>query len=223
MKYHIDFSIDFKKNPYKGRYIVIEGIDGSGKSTQVERVKAYFEQQGTDVLITSEPKRDLLVGQIINDILDAKIKVSAKAYQFLYTADRVVNHETIVVPALKAGKAVISHRSFWSAIAYGVFDRGGTYTKENTDFLFVSQGIFSYYHQFIKADHTFYLDVSIATAIKRLAQMSKKKDIYEKREKLAKIIKGYQWIVKNFPQDVTRVDGEKEVSDITQQIVLSRK
>lgn len=224
MKYHIDFSIDFRKNPYKGLYIVIEGLDGSGKSTQVENLQKYFESRGKEVIITSEPKRDLIVGQIIAQILDSKITIPSKAYQFLYTADRAVNHAKIVEPALKRGAVVISHRCFWSAIAYGVFDQGQSkYNKEITDYLFVSQSILSYYHQFIAPNYTFYLDVSMDTIVSRLAQMSKKKDIYEKREKLAKINNGYQWILTTFPDMIKRIDGEKKVEEITKNIISNLK
>ena len=46
MRYHIEFDISLRKNPYKGVYIAIEGIDGSGKTTQAEKLARYFKEKG---------------------------------------------------------------------------------------------------------------------------------------------------------------------------------
>ena len=45
MKYKVNFELDLKRNPYKGKYIVIEGIDGCGKTTQVQRLEKYFKKK----------------------------------------------------------------------------------------------------------------------------------------------------------------------------------
>lgn len=220
MNNHVSFTMPFKKSLYPGTYIVIEGIDGSGKTTQRDRLQAYFTKQGKEMVVTGEPHDTLPVGKFIRQILINKIRVHPNALQYLYSADRVVNHETIVLPALQAGKIVLSHRSFWSIIPYGVLDRKRvSYDHDSVDPLFVSQGIFSYYYQFTKADYTFYLDVSLQTAMDRLTKMGKAKDIYEKKEKLARVLEGYQWLTKTFPQDIIAIDGEKSIESITEAII----
>lgn len=218
---NISFSLDFKRNPYPGTYIAIEGIDGSGKSTQVQAVKEYFQGKGRTVVITGEPNDSLVIGKFIREqILDGKVTLPSKAFQAIYSADRVVNHETIVIPALQRGDVVISHRTFWSVIPYGVKDIGhDTYDKKTAEILMVSQGILSQYYQFIVSDIAFYLDIPVDIALARLSEMDKKKDIYENREKLATIAQGYRWLAQQFPKEITQINGEQPVGKVSEEII----
>lgn len=219
MKQKVTFSLNLKKNPYKGLYIVLEGIDGSGKTTQVEALKNYFRTLGKKVVITNEPTHNFVTGKLMRGILKSKIKVPALAFQAIYSADRTLNHAKIVEPALKKGNVVISHRSFWSALAHGVVDRDGKrFKKESFTLILVANGVLSHYHQFIAPDLTFYLDVSVDTALSRIKKMGKKGDIYENREKLTKILRAYKWVVANFAKNITIVDGENAAEQITKEI-----
>lgn len=228
MKLNVSFDLPLKRNHYKGLYIAIEGIDGSGKSTQLHALKAYFEKKGAAVELTSEPKSELITGALIRKILSAEIKIPSNAWQYLYSADRVINHEKFIEPALKNGTTVISHRSFWSVLPYGIMDRFGYLTASRTGNIFddsvantllVSQGILSHYHQFIAPDITIYLQLSVDEAVKRLAGMRKQKDVYEKKEKLQKIAKGYDWLIKKFPEEFIVIDSDRPVSKVTSDII----
>lgn len=219
MKYHIELHQDLKRNPYPGKYFAFEGIDGSGKTTQVEKIKKHLENLGQTVVITSEPQHDGPVAGIIRDILSAKTKIPSRAYQDLYSADRVLNHENIVEPALKRGDVVLTHRSIWSTPAHGLLDLGGGFDEAKLASLLISQGNFSVYHQFLCPDKTFYLKVSAKHAIERLHNINKGKDIYEKEEKLAKIVTGYDRVVAEFPNEFVVIDGEQEEEKVTEDII----
>ena len=221
MKYAVSFELDLRLNPYKGLYIVIEGIDGCGKSTQVENLKIWFEEKGKEVVVTSEPRKEgSIVGNLIRDALASKIELTPLCFQSLYSGERVLNHESVVIPALKKGKIVLSHRSFWSAVAYGVFDKGETkYTKENSNIIMAVHGILSKYYEFMAPDFTFYLSVSTNTAINRIIKMGKKREIYEDREKLSRIIAGYKWLLKKFPKEIIMVSGEQPARRVTEEII----
>lgn len=228
MKLHVSFDLPLRRNPYKGLYIAIEGIDGSGKSTQLHLLAEYFEKKGREVVLTSEPRSDQLTGELIRKILSSEIKIPSNAWQYLYSADRVMSHERHVIPALKLGKIIISHRSLWSIIPYGVLDRLGYLTARRAvnifddavaNALFVSQGILSYYHQFITPDITVYLQLSVDEAMRRLAQMDKEKEVYEKKSKLEKIAAGYDWLIKQFPAEFTVINSEQEVEKVTEDII----
>ena len=224
MRYHVELDIDLKRNPYKGLYIALEGIDGSGKTTQVEQLAKYFEKQGKSVIATREPRKEGLIGDIVQKVLTGSVKMSTIALQYLFSTDRVLHHEEVIIPALKQGKVVISDRCFWSAIVYGILDRNaGKYDYKNADFLLMAHSVLSMYHQFIIPDNTFYLKVPLATSVARIAKKDDVKEIYEDREKLKRVIEGYDWLSKKFTNEITIVDGDKSVGEVTKAMLAKLK
>lgn len=226
MKYHLELDIDFKRNRDKGLYIALEGIDGSGKTTQVEELTKYFEKKGKTVVATREPRKEGLIGDIVQKVLTGKVKISPIALQYLFSTDRVLHHDELVIPALKSGKIVVSDRCFWSAVVYGILDRNaGKYDYKSANFLLMAHSILSMYHQFIIPDYTFYLKVPLSTSVARIAKKDDVKEIYEDREKLQGVIEGYDWLSKKFTNEITVVDGNGSVDRVTKEIVarLNRK
>jgi len=220
MKYHVEFDIDFRRNPYKGVYVALEGIDGSGKTTQVERLAEYFKNKGREVIRTREPRKEEgIVGDLIQKILHGKTQIPSVAFQYLFSADREMHHEELVIPSLKAGKVVISDRCFWSAIPYGLLDRKSELDENTIEYMLAAQSILSMYHQFIVPDHTFYLDISLDTAIARIDKINEVREIYEDKEKLEKTIKGYRWLLREFPKEFIIIDATKRVEEVTGEIV----
>lgn len=219
MKYHVSLDIDLKRNPYKGRYIAIEGIDGSGKTTQTEKLAEYFKNQGKDVVLTREPRKEGIVGDIVQQVLTGKVHIPPVGLQYLFSTDRVLHHEEVIEPALKSGKIVISDRCFWSAVVYGILDRVGEYDEEAVNFLLISQSILSMYHQFIVPDNTFFLKVSLDSALKRISGKDDVKEIYEDKEKLKKVSGGYDWLAAKFPEEVEVIDGEGSVEEVTKRLI----
>lgn len=219
MQYNISISQDLRRNTSSGKYFAFEGIDGCGKSTQVERVRERLESMGKKVVVTTEPMTQGAIQEVIRDALFAKVKIPSRAYQAIYSADRAVNHAEIVEPALAKGDTVLTHRSFWSALAYGLLDLGDEYDISKIGSILISQGIFSQFHQFLSPDKTFYLQVTAKHAAGRLSQMEKEKDIYENEAKLAKIVTGYERVVKEFANEFVVINGEQEESKITEEIL----
>lgn len=220
MKYHIEFDLELKKNPYKGLYIAIEGMDGSGKTTQVEQIAKYFKAQGKSVLAVREPRKAGVIGEIVQKVLTGKIKMSSVALQYLFSTDRMLNQEEVIIPALKKGTVVVSDRCFWSAIVYGILDRtAGRYDYKDANFMLVAHSILSMYHQFIVPNYTFYLETPLKTALSRIAKKNDTKEIYEDKEKLSKVIDGYRWLNAKFPNEITVIDGNKDVEEVTKEIV----
>lgn len=219
MKYHVEFDIDLKRNPYRGLYIVLEGVDGSGKTTQAGNLVEYFKSKGKSVVLTREPRKDGIIGSIIQRVLTGKIKMPSVGLQYLFSTDRVLHHEDVIIPALKAGKIVISDRCFWSAVVYGILDRIGSYNSEIPNLLYISQSILSMYHQFIVPNYTFALKISLETSIKRISKKDDMIEIYEDKEKLRQVIKGYDWLAKKFEKEITVVDGKGSVEKVTKAII----
>lgn len=220
MKYHVAFDIDFKRNTFPGRYIVLEGIDGSGKTTQVERLSDHFRLQRKDVVTTREPRKNVgVVGDLIQKILHGETSIPPVAFQYLFSADREIHHEELILPSLKAGKVVISDRCFWSAIPYGMLDREGDFDVDTGKYMLVAQSILSMYHQFTVPDQTFYLDISLDVSMQRITASGSQKEIYEDRKKLEKTLRGYEWLLQEFPKEFTVIDGEHPVEGVTKEII----
>ena len=229
MKYHIELDIDFRRNKEKGLYIALEGIDGSGKTTQVQRLAEYFRKKRKKVIETREPRKGTgTVGKLTEDILVGKVKVPFEAFQHIMSAERSIHHAELVLPSLKAGRVVVTDRCFWSAIPYGILDRMKDRKKEEYSFrmgevILVGQSILSMYHQFTVPDYTFLLDVSIDTGLKRVGKKKAAKELYEKKDQLEKIDLGYKWLAKKFPKEIIVIDGERDEEEVTREIVSSIK
>lgn len=211
-KYHIEFDIEFLTHKYPGKLIAIEGIDGSGKTTQAKILCGELEKKGHKVLCTKEPT-DEPTGKFTRQALSKEIDVPAVAIQYLYGADRAV-HQIELVKYLKLGYYIITDRYFWSSVAYGTSDMD---TVDN--YFLVAFSMLSFYNRFLKPDITFYLKVSPKVGEKRIEEMAKKKEIYENTEKLNKIVKGYDFLLKKFPREFILINGEQTVGKVTKDIL----
>jgi dTMP kinase len=101
-----------------GRFIIIEGIDGTGKSTLARAVGDALKSRGRDVLLTHEPS-DLPSGKLILERLaSGEFSTTAHEWMGMFIADRRLSIDTIVRPALKSGKDVIQDRSMYSTLVY---------------------------------------------------------------------------------------------------------
>jgi len=176
---------------------------------QIAKVKAIYTKEPTD-----EP-----TGKMIRQILSGELKVPPLSLQYLFCADRGV-HQVELEKLLSKGYVIVTDRYFWSAVAYGISDLDG-----KPDYYMAAFSILSMYNQFLSPDYTFYLDVSVDEAYKRIKKSAKHGEIYDKKDKLVKIQKGYEVLVKKYPSEFTRVDGEKSVDELLSNLVkrVSRK
>lgn len=75
------------------------------------------------------------------------------------------------------------------------------------------------YHQFILPDLTVYLDISLQESLKRISKSAKHTEIYDNHIMNIKIKKGYDWLLKTFPKEITIANGEKPMDELTDEIV----
>jgi dTMP kinase len=99
-------------------FITFEGIDGVGKSTQLDLLQQWLEGRGREVIRTLEPGGTELGKEIRHLLLHRKGDVAARAEALLYAADRAHHVATKIRPALAEGKVVLSDRYFDSSVAY---------------------------------------------------------------------------------------------------------
>lgn len=104
---------------YRGIFIVFEGGEGSGKSTQVKLLKSYLETIGEKVFLTREPGETELGKKLRAILLSPETgEISPRSEALLYAADRANHVEKLIKPALESGEVVISDRYMDSSIAY---------------------------------------------------------------------------------------------------------
>jgi len=194
-----------EKNTYPGKFIVLEGLDGSGQSTQAELLKDFLLREGHQIVLTKEPTLDSEAGKKIKKALDKKTKVEAEELQKLFTEDRKDHIKNLIKPTLKAGKMVISDRYFFSTFAYGVSDGLDLnwLIKINDNFLL--------------PDLTFILKVSPEVCLQRIEKRGGGIKLFEKKEKLARVWQTYE-ILPSWFENVYMIDGEKSIKEVFPQI-----
>ncbi len=104
---------NYKKHGYDGLLIVIEGTDGSGKSTQVNMLKEYIENTGYACML-SEWKTSRLISDVINEAKERNL-LNATTFSLLYAADYADRLENTIIPALQAGFIVVLDRYTYTA------------------------------------------------------------------------------------------------------------
>ncbi len=102
----------------RGRFIVIEGIDGTGKSTLAAQLADALHARGRQVLLTNEPSKLPSGKLILERLTDKSMKLTAHEWLGMFVVDRRMNIDTIVKPALESGTDVIQDRSFYSTLVY---------------------------------------------------------------------------------------------------------
>ena len=116
-----NFGVDYRAidmvSRKNGCFIVFEGIEGSGKTTQLNLLAQKLEKQKYDVVKTREPTK-YLIGNLIRNILYGNFQVEDETLALLFAADRVEHTKKIILPALKQGKIVLCDRYLYSSLSY---------------------------------------------------------------------------------------------------------
>lgn len=195
----------------RGKFIVIEGLDGSGKSTQAAALAKYLrapaakrrlKQEG--VQVTSEPT-SRLVGGLIRSQLNGDWHSSPECLQLLFAADRAYHIEKEVQPLLDRGMTVISDRYFFSSFAYGALEL-------DMDWLI------NINKPFPVPDATFVIEVSAKTCIERIQKNRHGVTLFEKEKQLENVAVNYRKLAKRF-KNMYFIDGERSIQEITDAMI----
>ncbi len=99
-------------------FITLDGIDGVGKSTQIERLISYLEQQGHETLLVRDPGTTEIGARLRQILLESDLELHRRTEAMLFMASRCEMVETILRPAIAAGKTVVSDRFLLANVVY---------------------------------------------------------------------------------------------------------
>lgn len=195
----------------KGLFITFEGIDGSGKSTQMQHSEAWLIEQGYSVLPTRNPGGTDMGQQIRQILLHQEGFVSSTAELLLYMADRAQHLEELVLPAVKKGKVVLCDRYSDSSIAYQGYGRDLSVDMIEQLDKIATQGTVP--------DLTFLFVGPVEVLLTRV-QKRGEKDRLEK-ESVAffeRVQQGYQALASRYPDRFCVLDATQPPEVLTQQV-----
>lgn len=204
--------LEFRRNPYKGKLIAIEGIDGAGKTTQAKELVKRLNKAGYNASYSKEPTDDIIGTFIREKILSGNMQISPLALQYLFNADRAMHMEKIE-KLLNQGMVIIMDRYFWSSVAYAMLD-----LNKPQQWYYTVFSMLSFYHQFIIPDQTFFLQIPHSVAVERIKDSKKHGEIFDNGESLVTIEKNYAKLLEEFPKEFTLVDGNKSIEDVQQDL-----
>ena len=186
----------------KGKFITFEGIEGCGKSTQIEFIKTYLESKKINVVTTREPGGTSLGESVRSVMLDNNLEICPNSELLLVLASRAQHLKDVITPNLKKGNWILCDRFNDSTLAYQVGGRG-------MDKKIVKDWITRINFE-IEPTLTFYLDISAKTSEKRLASRNKLdriENIY--KNKMENIRSHFIEICKTDNNRCIVVDGEQ--------------
>jgi dTMP kinase len=192
-----------------GRFIVLEGIDGSGTTTQAARLAASLRAAGHGVVSTREPS-DGPLGVVLRQALTRRlVGLSDRALALLFAADRLDHLASVVEPALAEGKVVVSDRYVLSSLAY----QGMRLPLGWVETLNAAAR---------PADLTLYLEVDPRTAARRREGRGGAAELFDADEVQRAVARAYGRVVRRHAraQHVMRVDGRLSPDEVAREILF---
>ena len=197
----------------KNRFIVVEGLDGSGKSTQIKMLKEYLESKGEKVFMTAEPSEGR-IGKTLREMLSEDIPTDMYFQAGMFLADRIdhcTNSENGIKKMLEEGYTVISDRYYYSTFAY----QG---TKSDMDYI---MKINLDCPAILRPDVCIFLDLNPEICKGRIDTNRGKTEMYEKNIEVMKSIRKNFLDVLNSLNDrenIKIINAEGSIEDIQKAI-----
>lgn len=206
----------------EGLFVVLEGIDGAGTTTQAARLVASLRARGVGALGTREPS-DGPIGTQIRQILSGRLVVRSPTGGYappgwatlalLFAADRVDHLESEIVPNLRDGILVVSDRYDHSSVAYQ-----GAATDDPATVAWIR----TLNRRARRPDLTLVLDVPAAVALERRRHRAGPAELYEVDEFQARLAAFYARIEAHFPEDtVHHIDGARDADTVAADVLAA--
>ncbi len=199
----------------KGLFISFEGPDGSGKSTQIEYLKEYFNINGIDTVFTREPGGTAIGEKLRQIILDKdNAEICAMTEALLYAASRAQHVDELIRPSLDQGKIVVCDRFIDSSIAYQGYGRN------------LGDGVRIMNELAIKGcmpDLTFFLDLDPAVGKSRISTAIQDRLESETLDFHQSVYRGYKDMAEYYSERFVTIDASKTKEEMKETIISKIK
>ena len=200
-----------------GKFITIEGTEGVGKTTNIEFIQTWLNQQQVDFVTTREPGGTPLAEQIRELLLTPRDeKVCNSAELLLMFAGRAQHLDQVIVPAIQSGLCVVCDRFTDATYAYQGFGRG------------MDSTLIAHLERLVQAelrpDLTLILDIPVEIGLQRASQRSAP-DRFEREqtEFFERVRQGYLSIAANEPERCVVIDASQPLEDVQRDITAALK
>ena len=189
-------------------FIVFEGLDGAGTTTQIKNLARYYEFNKREYFITNEPTSNP-IGELVRKILRKQITTTPEALALLYAADRsdhLYNPSYGIVRLIEEGKIVMSDRYFYSSIAYQSVECCKSLIKTINDYP--------------SPEFLIFIDTPVEDCMKRIEKRGEEKELFDRAEFLTAVRKNYLEQLESLPSGVNLliVDGRKSIEETEAEI-----
>lgn len=192
----------------RGKFIIFEGIEGSGKSTQAKRFYSMLKKTDRNAVITEEPWEADRIGKLIRKELREKgeERVSNMTLQLLYMANRSNHAERVIEPSLRRGNTVVQDRYWMSTVAYG-----STFSKEKRLYRNYFMAMSS---MFPKPDIVFFIYVKPTEAYNRILSRKGTAERFDKLGTLRELSREYRELERLYSGVWINVNGNRSVEAV---------
>lgn len=198
-----------KTNTILKNFIVFEGLDGAGTTTQAKMLLEALQKSGKNVYFDAEPTSSPIGHLIRETYLKKNATTTPLALAMLYSADRedhLNNQEYGVKKRLNDGAIVISDRYFYSSIAYQGVN--------------IDHSVIEKLNDFESPEYLIYIDTSVNVCLKRIDKRGCEKELFEHKSFLEKTKEGFDRTFSHIPQGVNflHINGEDDIQTISLKI-----
>jgi dTMP kinase len=196
----------------KGIFIAVEGIDGSGKSTQIQMLTRHLAQEGLRCYQTCEPSNGP-IGSLTRQILTGRIKADNRVIAAMFAADRLdhlLNEVDGIAAKIDEGITVVTDRYYFSSYAYHSVDVPMDWVIQTNE----------QSRQILKPDLNIFIDIDADTAMERITRNRFHQELFEKKSRLEKVRDNYlkAFDLMKDEENIIIIDGTKPSRDIAELI-----
>jgi len=196
-------------------FITFEGIDGCGKTTQLNKVAEFLKSQGREVLTLREPGGTDISEKIRELLLQSKKEMHSMTELLLFEAARAELIDKVIRPASKEGKIILCDRFYDSTLAYQGFGR-----EMNTEDIKLLNRLAT---GGIKPDLTFYFDVSLDVSKQRSSNRNLDRMESAGDDFFLRVIEGFNKLATDEAARVIKIDASREINDVSDSVIRELK